>query len=81
MDDIQQLIEAAVRGALQGQHRNQIHHGGGRLDERYFRRVDKFEGCQSHWKEWSFLFKTQVGSANNDIRNRLDEIQLGGKSP
>ena len=81
MDDIQQLIEAAVRGALQGQQRNQVQHGGGRLDERYFRRVDKFEGCQSHWKEWSFLFKTQVDSANNDIRNRLDEIQLGGKSP
>ena len=47
----------------------------GKLDERSFRRVEKFDGADGKWKEWSFLFKTQVGAANKMARNLLDEVQ------
>ena len=41
--DIQALIEAAVKGALEGQQK--VRRDGGSLDERYFRRVE-----QIRWK-------------------------------
>ena len=74
-DDIRFLIEAAVKGALAGKDKK----GGGRLDERHFRRVDKLDG--KNWKEFAFQFKTAAGSANPKVRDFLDEIQKGGKDP
>ena len=75
--DIQAMIEATVRGALQGQaaagpqqppareERGAGH--GGHLDERHFRRIDKFEGAESKWKEWSFQMKTAIGTINPKV--------------
>ncbi len=59
--DIQAMIGATVRRALQGQaaagpqqppareERGAEH--GGHLGERRFHRIDKFEGAESQWKE------------------------------
>ena len=77
--DIQALIEAAVKGAIEGQQK--VRREGGSLDERYFRRVEKFDGKEGTWKEWSFQFKTQVGAASKMARDRLDEIQKAGDEP
>ena len=82
--DIQAMIEAAVRGALLGQHAAQREGSGGgagHLDERHFRRMEKFEGAEGKWKEWSFQLKTQVGSVNLKTRELLDEIQRHPKDP
>ena len=73
--DLQVLIEASVKAALAGQKSA----AAGRLDERHFRRMDKLDG--KNWKEFSFQFKTAVGSVNTTMRGYLDEIQKGGKDP
>ena len=77
--DIQALIEAAVKGAIEGQQK--VRRDGGSLDERHFRRVEKFDGKEGMWKEWGFQFKTQVGAASRYTRNKLDEIQKEGTDP
>ena len=73
--DLQVLIEASVKAVLAGQKSATA----GRLDERHFRRMDKMDG--KNWKEFSFQFKTAVGSVNTTMRGYLDEIQKGGKDP
>jgi hypothetical protein len=50
------------------------------LDERFFRRVDKFDGsAKLNWREFAFQFKTAVGMANPKARSYLEEIQKAGK--
>ncbi len=87
--DIQAMIKATGRGALQGQaaagpqqpparqERGAGH--GGHLDERHFRRIDKFDGAESKWKEWSFQMKTAIGIINPKMRGLLAEIQKDPK--
>ena len=75
-EDLTKLIDAAVQGVLRGQ--RSAGSGGRELDERYFRRVDKFDGKGS-WREFSFQFKTAVGMVNPKARDQLDEIQKAGK--
>ena len=59
--------------------------GGGkdwanRLDERHFRRVDKYGGGPG-WKDFAFQFRTAVGAASSKIRAILDDIIKSGKDP
>ena len=76
------MIEAAVRGALTAKASGGGGGGGrGHLDERHFRRMDKFDGAESKWREWAFQFKTQVGSVNPGTRELLEEIQKHPKDP
>ena len=75
-EDLTRLIEAAVQAALRGQ--RGAGPGGKDLDERYFRRVEKFDGKGS-WREFSFQFRTAVGMVNPKAREMLDEIQKAGK--
>ena len=77
--DIQALIEAVVKVALEGQ--QTVRREGGNLDETHFRRVDKFDGKDGTWREWSFQFNTQVGAASTLARSKLDEIQKAGDNP
>ena len=78
-EDIRTMIEAAVKGALQGSRENR--QDAGRLDERFFRRVEKFDGAEGRWKEWSFQFTSQLGAASKLTRFRLDDIQKAGVDP
>ncbi len=87
--DIQAMIEAAVRGTLQGQaaavpqqqpaHEDRGTGQSGHLEERHFRRVDKFDGTESKWKEWSFQMKTALVTINPRVRGLLEEIQKDPK--
>ena len=85
--DLQAMIESAVRGALRAHDEAQSQRGNGdtkkgsHLDERHFRRMDKFEGVESTWKEWAFQLKTQVGAVNRPTRELLENIQKQGKDP
>jgi hypothetical protein len=38
------------------------------LDERHFRRIDKFDGVESKWKEWAFQMKTAIAMVNPKVR-------------
>ena len=85
--DVKTMIGAAVKAALAaalsagggGGDKDKEKDKGGHLDERYFRRVDKFNG--QNWKEFSFQFRTAVGSAVGKVRSALDEILKAGKDP
>ena len=81
-EDLQLLVETAVKAALSA--KAEAEGKGvdkrGRLDERYFRRTDKYNGGTG-WKEFSFQFRTAAGAASDQIRMVLDEIIKGGKDP
>ena len=49
------------------------------MDERHFRRIDKFDGAESKWKEWSFQMKTAIATINPKVRGLLEEIQKDPK--
>ena len=55
-EDLAVLMEAAVKAAMAAVDGSR--EKSSRLDERHFRRVEKFDGAEGKWKEWSFLFKT-----------------------
>jgi hypothetical protein len=81
-EDIATLVRVAVEGALASARAvpQSSGGGGGRLDEKYFRRVDKYDGQgKSSWREFSFQFKTAVGMGNPKARSFLEEIQKVGK--
>jgi hypothetical protein len=80
-EDIATLVRVAVEGALASARAVPGGGGGGgRLDEKYFRRVDKYDGQgKSSWREFSFQFKTAVGMGNPKARSFLEEIQKAGK--
>ena len=82
--DVEVMINAAVRAALQAATQTGGGAGaggdkGGHLDERHFRRVDKFNG--QNWKEFSFQFRTAVGAANSRVKRALEEVIRAGKDP
>ena len=87
--DIQAMIEATVRGVMQGQaqaapppqpaREDRGDRQAGHLDERHFRRIDKFDGAESKWKEWSFQMKTAIATVNPKVRTLLEEIQKDPK--
>jgi hypothetical protein len=79
-----QLVRITVESALAASRSVPTTSGGGvektRLDERFFRRVEKFDGSgKSSWREFSFQFKVAVGMANPKARSYLEEIQKAGK--
>jgi hypothetical protein len=86
-EDVARLVQMAVEGALAASRSVPTAGGGGaqggggtRLDERFFRRVDKFDGTsKGNWREFAFQFKTAVGMANPKARGYLEEIQKAGK--
>jgi hypothetical protein len=82
-EDITRIVEIAVKSAMAAQRPTGGGQGSlekGHLDERFFRRVEKFDGtAKANWREFSFQFKVAVGMANPKARNILEEIQRKGK--
>ena len=78
-EQINLIVETAVRAALQASAESGVGGGrpggGGRLDERFFRRVDKYGGEEKAWREWSFAFKSAVGMANVKLLKIIAEIE------
>ncbi len=50
--------------------------GGGRrgLEERHFRRIEKFDGRGS-WSDWSFTMKVATWSADKEVVETMDWIE------
>jgi hypothetical protein len=80
-EELAQLVAVAVQSAVAAT--RPVPTGSpekNRLDERYFRRVEKFDGtAKSNWREFAFQFKVAVGMANPKARSYLEEIQKAGK--
>jgi hypothetical protein len=82
-EDLSRLVDAAVKGALGARPSSSgfDSQGKGHLDERYFRRVEKYDGTgKTSWREFSFQFKVAVGMVNPKARMLLEEIQKAGKA-
>ena len=81
MQEVGMMIDAAVRAALAAARADAggpaLREPRASLDERHFRRCDKLSG--TNWKEFSFQFKTAVGSASPKIRDVLEQVARSGK--
>jgi hypothetical protein len=44
------------------------------LDEKHFRRCDKYDGSESKWTEWLFNLQVAVGRASNECFLALDHL-------
>ena len=49
------------------------------LDEKYFRRCDKFEGNPTNLKSWMFDLVTAVSSVDQSVARELDAIKNEGQ--
>jgi hypothetical protein len=45
------------------------------MDERYFRRIEKFNGDEKMWKEWHFQMRAAVRSTDKDTADILDYVE------
>ena len=73
------MIEAAIRGALAGHKAGGGVHG--HLDERHFRRMEKYNGEAGKFREWTFQLMTAVGGVNPGVRTVMDLVQRNQKEP
>ena len=51
------------------------------MDERHFRRMEKFDGSEIKWTEWSFQMKTSLGAVNPKTRDLLEDIHRHAMDP
>ncbi len=51
------------------------------MDERQFRRMEKFDGSENNGKDWSFQLKTSLGAVNPKTRDFLQDIRRHAKEP
>ena len=78
MEDFERIVATAVKAALAAKTGTEKTKRS--LDEKHFRRVDKFSGGTG-CKEFAFQFRTAMGTADEVVREILDEIIKAGKDP
>ena len=78
MEDLERIVATAVKAALAAKTGTEKTKRS--LDEKHFRRVDKFSSGTG-WKELAFQFRTAMGTADEVVREILDEITKAGKDP
>ena len=78
MEDLERIVATAVKAALAAKTGTEKTKRS--LDEKHFRRVHKFSGGTG-WKEFAFQFRTAMGTADEVVREILDEIIKAGKDP
>ena len=76
VEDLKTAVEAAMAAKSGGVKTDRDR----RLDERHFRRVDKYSGGAG-WKEFAFQIRTSAGAADSRVRDVMDEIVKAGKTP
>ena len=48
------------------------------LDEKHFRRVDKYDGTESKWAEWLFNFTVAISRASNSCWVAIEHVIKNG---
>ena len=76
MEDLERIVATAVTAALAA--RTGSEKAKRSLYEKHFRRVDKFSSGTG-WKEFAFQFRTAMETADEVVREILDEIIKAGK--
>ena len=79
-EDIQLMIDSCIKAAFALKTEVGKSERSHRLDERHFRRVDKYSGGAG-WKEFAFQIRTSAGAANSKVREAMDDIVKAGKEP
>ena len=80
VEDLNTLVKTAVEAAMAAKSGGVKTDRDRRLDERHFRRVDKYSGGAG-WKEFAFQIRTSAGAADSRVRDVMDEIVKAGKTP
>ena len=73
--DVQKVIEALEARGYSVKHRDVM--GAGAkvlLEERYFRRIEKFGGDSGKWQEWLFGLCVAVGSVSRDCVLAMEAV-------
>ena len=78
MEDLERIVAMAVKAALAAKTGTEKTKRS--LDEKDFCRVDKFSSGTG-WKEFAFQFRTAMGTADEVVREILNEIIKAGKDP
>jgi hypothetical protein len=75
-EDIATVV-AAVLQQLEMKRPETVGGGGGRraLDERHFRRVDKFDGTEKQWKDWCFQLKAAVRATDRTVMKIMEHVE------
>lgn len=83
-EQLQQIVAAAVQQALAASQQWGL--GGARssgnnrkLQEKDFRRVEKFSGGEDAWKAWEFDFKVALRAADAVMGEALEAVELESK--
>ena len=79
--------QALAAQALVAQSETRGHGGGGGttarnerkvLEEREFRRMEKFAGGEDAWREWEFDFRTAVRACSTHTANAMEQAEKEG---
>ena len=76
MEDLERTVATAVTAAMAA--RSGSEKTKKSLDEKHFRRVDKFSSVTG-WKEFAFQLRTAMETADEAVREILDEITKAAK--
>jgi hypothetical protein len=70
-------IAKIVAAVLKEMERSKVKTGNSKkkLDERYFRRIEKFAGDEKIWKEWHFQLKAAIRSTDRHTADVIDWIE------
>jgi hypothetical protein len=73
-------IAAVVAAVMKEMQKSGMVHGGGggnrkRLDERHFRRVDKFSGDEKAWRDWHFQMRAAIRGADRQAAEILEYVE------
>jgi hypothetical protein len=72
-------IAAIVAAVLKEMRKSEGLQGGQgsrkRLDERHFRRVEKFTGCEKVWRDWHFQVRAAVRAADKQAAEIMEHVE------
>jgi hypothetical protein len=74
-------IAMVVAAVLQKLEEQKVFNGGGQskgkrlLDERNFRRIDKYDGNEKGWKDWCFQFKAAMRATDKFAVNVMEYVE------
>ena len=68
---VQQALAAQAASVGGGGDRGGDHGGSGRVCEKNFRRMDKFDGGEESWKAWEFDFKVATSASAAEVAKAM----------
>ena len=57
-----------------GAEKTQVH-----LDEKYFRRIERFDGDPNHYRGWIFELVVALGQVDGELQQEVEKLVLGNE--